>query len=332
MIHGPARHELTEQDWSWLEQLAQAGCRSCLGFSFYSLETWARILDLGYDDIVLRLWHDPNSLPRPAEYYGQYGDYVAYLSGMCHNHSATLAVAPLNEPNLELPDISPAELIPWLRDWLFLMRNHQPRIELLAPSIARSFPGAWGYLQTIRSVYDRFDALSVHFYWQSADDLNPGAGWSPEWWRGQFPTMQQRLTEVGGADGTSREWRYQTYYEMLSRYWALDYVKSQHVFVMSAEDDHWAQLGHTYDARIVEILGDVAALAKPEEVTVMPEEFRYILGFEGYAQAHPEIGKATSELFYDAHGDGYQFCEAGELVWNRQGAQVLFLADASPKA
>lgn len=59
--------------------------------------------------------------------------------------------------------------------------------------------------------------------------------------------------------------------------------------------------------------------------------YAYILGFADYAKAHPEVGLPTSDLMYDAHGNGFQYTENGRLEWNKQGNQTLFFVAVKAK-
>jgi hypothetical protein len=66
----------------------------------------------------------------------------------------------------------------------------------------------------------------------------------------------------------------------------------------------------------------------PRQEDAMPETFEYVLGFAEYARNHPEIGKPTSPLMYDANGTATQYTERGMLQWNKASNQTLFFAAA----
>ena len=63
--------------------------------------------------------------------------------------------------------------------------------------------------------------------------------------------------------------------------------------------------------------------SKPSGGGTMPQ-YEYILGFKEYAEKHPEIGKPTSPLMYDANGTAVQYTEKGMLHWNKASNQTLF--------
>lgn len=263
MLHLPARFwalpsgsHLTEQDWVWCEQLAKAGVHSALGFSFYRLDDWHRLLDLGYRDVQLRLWHSWGLLEDVSGFCSRYEAYISDLAALCVRYGARLSVCPLNEPNLELAAM-PEAVRDWLAAWRAWMHETFPEVELTTPALSRSVPNAYLWLEVLRDEYVLWDSIGVHFYWQTSGDLIAGADWSPEWMMVRFPSKPIRVTECGGADGTSRDWRYETYQQMLARYGENPDVASAALYLMSSEDPRWQE--HWYDDRIVGILAEAAA-------------------------------------------------------------------------
>lgn len=250
MIHGPGRKEFTDQDWAWL---AQIGAVPVLGFSFYSLETWRKLYELGFRECVVRLWHDQGDLPYLDNYLSSWGDYLRALV----EQGWTVAAKGLNEPNKEL-NATPEQVRDWLIAWADGMKRRLPTVERVSPGLSISHIGAWDYLQRVRPAFAHYNSLGVHFYWATEADLQAGQAWSPEWWRGQFPDMPQRVTECGGGDDTTRAWRHKTYRPLLRRWATLDYVRSYHVYMMSSDDPHWDKTGHTYDETVVGILTELA--------------------------------------------------------------------------
>lgn len=262
MIHLPARawplrglrSHFSAQDLIWLRQLAAAGAPPALGLSFYPLEDWLTVRDLGYRDLVIRLWHDRNELPPVRDHFAAYAPYLRRLA----DEGIRPAIVALNEPNLELAALGPARVAAWLEEWVDLCRRGLPQHELVSPALSPSTPDALAWLDALEQAFYLHDSLGLHCYWSPSSPAEAGVPWSPEWLRARFPQHQVRLTECGGADGTSRQYRRQTYPTLLSRWAKLDYVRSCHVFVMSAEDPRWERLGHTYDQSLVELFCQLA--------------------------------------------------------------------------
>lgn len=255
MIHLPARawpvqgSHLTAADWQMCRDI---GPCPALGLSFQHLEDWARLKAMGFTDVVIRLMHDWHSIPSPEAYHAQYKGYLDNLIAV----GLRPGVTPLNEPNLELHNLGPTYIAGWLREWLKLFRQDFPDLEAVSPGLSPSTPDAGHWLNVLKPYLAEFDTIGVHYYWQSWNHLVAGREWTPEWLREQFPNHDQRITECGGADGTSRAWRRESYPGTF-RFWnRLPYVRSYHPFIMSAEDRQWEQKGHTYDNAIVAILKD----------------------------------------------------------------------------
>ncbi|GEM_PF-3829778 len=255
MIHLPARHVLTAEDWSMIREI---GVVPILGLSLYPLSDWHMLRELGFEDVTLRLWHGWGTLPKPERYLDAHSVTIGWLVKL----GFSVAVAPVTEPNLELAGMGLGGFTAWLEEFIPLFQQRYPKLELVSPALSPNDNYTpWEWLEGLRRAFAKCDTLGVHFYWQNTDDLKSNASfsgrtapWSPEWWRGQFPQHDQRITECGGADGTTREWRRVTYPGMFKLWRGLPYVKSIHPFVMSAEDGQWEQKGHTYDAEVVAIL------------------------------------------------------------------------------
>ncbi len=95
-------------------------------------------------------------------------------------------------------------------------------------------------------------------------------------------------------------------------------------------NDKWKRFeiqGRNVCARIGEWnrVHPVAGETQPQQGgDTVPEQFEYVLGFAEYAKQHPEIGKPTSPLMYDANGTAVQYTEKGMLHWNKASNQTLF--------
>lgn len=325
MIHGPGRKRLTAEDLKMLADIG--GDVPFLGFSFYSIEDWAKIVDLGYTDIVLRAWHDRGTLPPVHEFCEALRPVLDYLLG----RGCRVAMQLVNEPRLELDSMSIAELIDWLEAAARWFRQHYPMVELITPPLSVADPhAAWAYLEQLRPCFGLFDSLGIHYYLHPQIDSKPGQPFTPEWWRAQFPELPQRITETGAGDGVGAEFRHLAYPGMCRRFGALSYVLSYHVYLMSSDDEHWRRLGHFYDAQIVEILAVAAGEWRARQEEVRPVgiaaagNYRFSLGFAEYAKAHPKVGQPASPLQYDANGNGYQYTTAGKLEWCKASNTIYF--------
>lgn len=253
MIHGPARqwpqngYCLTDNDKSMLNRIGPCPFK---GISFYTHQDWQWLSDHGFYDVGMRLWSEHGILPHPVTFVNDKSPQIE----ACFSAGLVPWLQVINEPNLELPNMTPLELSSWLITVQSLLRQHFPGIILVSPPISQDSPNSWQYRLSLGEAFDLFDELGVDFYW---GDMQEDASWSPSWWKGQFPSKLIRVLECGGYPGTDRRWRYDTYPSILARYKNTSYIKSFHVFLMSSEDKHWQETGHTYDENIVSILQEL---------------------------------------------------------------------------
>lgn len=305
MIHLPAKHKFDPQDWGMITTLHDC---PMLGFSFYGDDIWSPLI---CDDLTLRLWHNWGILPEPERYLDSHARAIDKLMRF------KPAIAPVNEANLELAEMGVSKFSLWLEGFIPLFRSYFSHLELLTPSLSPN--GAWSWIESLRDIFSGCDTLAVHYYVQDESDLEPGAAYSPEWYRGQFPNMPQRITECGGADKTDAAWRYRVYPVVLPRWRMLDYVKSLHVYVMSSEDERWRE--HWYDNEIVKII---------KEAWVGKKKFSFRFGFKELYDHDPDIiGEATSRQ-YDVPGVcSFQFTEHGMFVYE-EGKGCRFMEQTLP--
>ncbi len=260
MIHGPARfwpilgRNITANDRVMLEQL---GPMPFKGFSFYQVEDWKWLREHGFVDVGIRLWHERGQLPTPQDYL------VMHQRGIdnCLDADLTPWVQLLNEPNLELDQLDydgkhGVEAVKnWLREALTTFRAHYPMLEFVSPPIAQDAPNTWPWLVELGPVMLQHDSVGVDYYWSDDADLQPDRGLSPEWYHLMYPNKPIRLLECGGKPGTTREWRHTTYPNILSRYASYPWLKSAHVYILSAEDIQWDE--HQYDNQIITTLTQI---------------------------------------------------------------------------
>ena len=76
---------------------------------------------------------------------------------------------------------------------------------------------------------------------------------------------------------------------------------------------------------------DYSGFKRPERRETVAN-YAYTLGFADYAKAQPGVGLPTSDLLYDAHGNGFQFTENGKLEWCKASNRTYFFAAAPIKS
>jgi hypothetical protein len=232
-------------------------------------------------------------------------------------------VTPWNEANIESPDLTYAQVA----DHFLAVRKkvtdlgglilHLPP---LSPSRGyREHAAEW--LPAARMA----DVVDVHAYGSCQQILE-----IVDWYHSVLPDKELLLTEVNAGAGNvfDQAWWAREYLALLealqSRPWCIAAIG----FIWQWHRPDMA-LPTTVDWIGQPIEAAVRNARKPERRAWQNggsnvDKFEYTLGFATYAQAHPEIGKPTSHLMYDANGTAVQYTEKGMLHWVKASNQTLF--------
>ncbi len=281
----------------------------------------ARVVSLGCDHhLALEMQADYLSHCPGTRYirlWYQAGDDVIEIAERARQYvGITRHVIPWNEANIEgrLADHYSAIAQSFLR----LAAIVDPETILHWPALSPK-PGyrehAAEWLPAARAA----DVVDVHAYGSAAQILE-----IVDWYHDQLPDKELLLTECNPGAGNTFD----------QQWWAAEYLTLcgmllSRPWVIAAIGFIWQW--HTPDVSLpttVDWLGQpieraVRAASKPQRRTQM-EEYEYTFGFAEYARTHPEIGKPTSPLQYDANGNGLQYTKKGKLEWNKASNQVGF--------
>lgn len=208
-----------------------------LGYAFtpgvgdYKQNTWDWLSEHGYRDAIVRLWAG-GELPEPAAFVASLTEPI----GRAIAAKCDIILQPANEPNLEYEAMGAAAFAAWEAATLRELRRVFPTAKLCTSPMAQSAPNTVEWRWAAAPNVALADYVGWHYYWGlKAGDDQPGFPESPEWAAAQSAYAGRRLcvTECGNWTDKHDVWN------VLARWTGYDYIRSYHLFLMSAPN--WPQ-------------------------------------------------------------------------------------------
>jgi hypothetical protein len=266
-MHLPARawadyagSHFSPADWSKIRRLAEAGIEQVKMISYpgalfngvdTQLEDIRRLRDeVGITSIVFRLDHGRDRLPDPVEFARLHAGKIKHAINSAY---LNIAVQPVNEPNLELTAMSPAELTDWFIKYAL---EHDRlygsgRVGIISPPIAPHNESSWYWWDNIRGCVEVSDFVGVHVYPQFVGQVDYGV----DWWCKQVPDRKVYILECGAPTKTSHAARLEICSRLYREIKACNQVVFASPFVMSGSPEHEE---HFYNSDIMTLLTTVA--------------------------------------------------------------------------